>query len=68
MTADAYGFVTLESDSQLWTTLEKIWQGEHRPGYVMRGQTCYSVYLTNGVPKFKEMVDKNMYNDTSFSS
>lgn len=63
--ADIYGFITEESDPDLWALLKQTWLGEHKPGYVMRGQTCYGVFIKNDVPKFRLMVDKNMYNDIS---
>ena len=62
---DEYGFITEESDPVVWEVLRRSWLGEHKPGYVMRGQQCYSVFVANGIPKFKLQVDKDMYNDVS---
>lgn len=62
---DQYGFITEESDESLWTTLKASWLSERKPGFVMRGQICFSVFIKNDVPKFKQMVDKDMYNDVS---
>ncbi len=62
---DAYGFITEESDKALWDILVANWNSDHKPGFVMRGQTTYQVFILNDVPKFKQMIDKEMYNDVS---
>lgn len=62
---DINGFVTEESDPELWNTLKANWLAERKPGFVMRGQMCYNVFIALDIPKFKLIVDKDMYNDIS---
>lgn len=65
MTTDAFGFVTQESDLQLWTTLNQIWLSERKPGYVIKGSNHYVVAIINDVPKFRLMNNEALYNDIS---
>jgi hypothetical protein len=63
--ADQYGFITEESDPTEWESLKSVWEGEHKPGTVMRGHTHFNVVITNDVPKFKALNNENLYNSVS---
>lgn len=63
--ADQYGFITQDSDPEMWTTLRALWVEDHKPGFVVRGSTHYQVFIENDVVKFKSRSNEDLYNSVS---
>lgn len=62
---DELGFVTMESDPMLYESLYNNWIAERKPGYVVKGQNHYLVFIVNDKPKFKLQNNENLYGDVS---
>lgn len=63
--ADQYGFITQDSDPEMWTTLRALWVEDHKPSFVVRGSTHYQVFIENDVVKFKSRSNEDLYNSVS---
>lgn len=60
--------ISEESSRERWEEMKKLWEIEHRPGYLVVGNKTYTVYRLGGNRlEFRaDKDDRGFYESTSF--